>query len=347
MFKLAGRKGYGHYVAVSTTNACPLTCKHCISNSGPAGDSASEDFGDKILPVLVRGAFNTERVSLTGGEPLLDVEGTAKLVHALATAGISCNIVTSAFWAKSPSSASVTLAKLGELKSLTISHDVYHAEFVRISFVKNAFVEAKRRGIKATIRLVQSYPANSAQETAYRAVMKFAAEEEVEIQRLLNYGRAATENLEGAGFSTPLATFCPSTGPHIAHDGRVTPCCSTIMGLTGDHALSLGNIHTDTPSEIQRSFEDSVLLLALKIRGRDFLMALVTEAGEQLDERMQICDLCYLVCSRPDVWARVKERLHCPEELRQLYGEAAYAFGFSEFEDKAIQALLGPDLVKE
>jgi len=340
VFKRKGYKEYGHYVAVSTTNACPLTCKHCISSSGPKGETARPDFDDKVLAVLVNGLFNTERVSLTGGEPLLDVDRTARIVQALDSTGIACNIVTSAFWAKSPKSASEILARLGGLKSLTISHDVFHAEFVPVSFVKNAFLEAKKRGISTTVRLVQSFPPNPAQVTTRRAVLQFADENEIEIQRLLKYGRAATEDLEGAGFTTPLVTFCPSTGPHVSHDGRVTPCCSTIMGLAGEHALSLGNVHTDTPREIREKFEDSALLLALKIRGRDFLLSLLADCGQQIPDNMQICDLCYFICSRPHVWSKVKARLYKPEELLKLYGEAAYAFGFAEFEDKAIQALL-------
>jgi len=80
MFRGLGDQIYGLGVAVSVTNACPLTCKHCISNASPSGETADSKFQKQLKLFLEHNDFETSQVTLTGGEPFHDLAQLRKLI---------------------------------------------------------------------------------------------------------------------------------------------------------------------------------------------------------------------------------------------------------------------------
>lgn len=336
MFGAKGAVPFGDFVALSPTNACPLKCRHCISHSGPNGANGGRLFTENLDRFFSENPFQTSRVSLTGGEPLLDLGQARGLLDMLSSKSIQCVVVTSAYWAKTIESAHRVLSQLDGLSGITISYDPYHAEFVKPQFIQNAYVAAKRQGVPVQIRLVRSFPPTREDKDILSAITIFAHEDDLEIQRLTNYGRARN-TLETAGNSSPVMTFCPSTGPHISHDGTVTPCCSSIISIEKEHPLQLGNVFNDEPMRVSERFRQSVLLLALKTEGRSYFQKALLQRGINVDD-MQICDLCYEVCSNSDLWEDLKINLFCPEEIFRLYSNAVVAFGFTEFQQQASEA---------
>lgn len=329
---------FGEELAISPTNACPLQCSHCISKSGPNADVGAPGLIPAIDEFFEVNKFSTKSVSLTGGEPFLDIASTQIISDKLFSLGIECAIVTSGFWAKTRASASEALDKLTGVSALTLSHDVYHAKFVSLRFIENAFVEAKARGLRVRVRLVQSFPPTPKELSAADRVRLFALDEDIEFQRLLRYGRANDEMLDGAGFSSPVKTFCPSTGPHISYDGRITPCCSSIISLQHEHPLVLANVLFDNPNLIWKKFVESIFLLALKIEGKPYFEKILSSLGIDT-QNMEICDMCYCICANEDIWQKIKALLESEFEKRRLYLEAFAAFGFEEYKSQAIYHL--------
>jgi len=274
--------------------------------------------------------FNAERITITGGEPFFELEITRELIRAAAHRGCAVTIVTSGFWAKTRTEATRQIADLPSFDDLVISYDPHHNRFVKSDFVENAYHAAKNAGIGVKIRLIQCEPASAQELAIERMVQGFAQIDEIEYQRLIKYGRAADIELPGASYGPLERDYCPTSGPHIAVDGTVIPCCNAIMSIDADHPLKLGNITRQSPSEIHESFLRSILLAALKIEGAPrFRSILRKHLGARVDQ-MSICDLCFEICSSHQIYAIVASEIDRPESKLAIYAFGASQLGMDE-----------------
>jgi radical SAM protein with 4Fe4S-binding SPASM domain len=100
-------------------------------------------------------AFNlgAEWVSLTGGEPFLELELLTNIVEYASGKGLSTEAVTNGFWATSVEVAENILAPLVEkgLDVLNLSIDDFHQEYVPLEYVRNAYQAASKLGIKIVL----------------------------------------------------------------------------------------------------------------------------------------------------------------------------------------------------
>lgn len=85
-------------VMIQITERCNMLCKHCFLSATNAGaDLSYKDFESNMLDKLVQA--NVKKVTLTGGEPLLNPE-LVDMIVALDAAGIETCICTNATLAK-------------------------------------------------------------------------------------------------------------------------------------------------------------------------------------------------------------------------------------------------------
>jgi radical SAM protein with 4Fe4S-binding SPASM domain len=100
-------------------------------------------------------AFNlgAEWVSLTGGEPFLELELLTNIVEYASRKGLSTEAVTNGFWATSVEDAENILAPLVEkgLDVLNLSIDDFHQEYVPLEYLRNAYQAALKLGIKIVL----------------------------------------------------------------------------------------------------------------------------------------------------------------------------------------------------
>ena len=97
---------FGSHIAIAATSSCPLSCAHCITRSGPDVHSAKSAYYFGALARFLKDkAFDTEEVSITGGEPFYDLETTRELVSICKETRHIVTIVTSGFWAKTEDTA--------------------------------------------------------------------------------------------------------------------------------------------------------------------------------------------------------------------------------------------------
>jgi hypothetical protein len=129
----------------SVTYDCPISCKYCVTRSGPhGGPSLDADFMKEAIRMLLeRGHLYS--VIFTGGEPLLklaEVQETIRFAH---SQGLWTRIVTNAFWAKEPTVAKEVLKQLKEagLCEINFSCDDLHQEHIPLANIYNAFWAAK------------------------------------------------------------------------------------------------------------------------------------------------------------------------------------------------------------
>lgn len=331
MFRYKDSLAFGSHLAISVTNGCPLTCAHCISRSGPNGQRASPQLSKKVGEMLDVSPFATNAVSLTGGEPFYEPDTLADLIKEVKKRGHRVIVITSAFWAKNYVSARGTLLSHPGIDELVLSHDTFHNRQVSVAFLKNAYLAARDLDIRAKIRLVRHSDPTEAERAAEESVREFAAPADIEMQRLIRYGRAADKQIEGAGFSSLERNVCPSSGPHISHDGTVTPCCNSITSIRGSHALTLGNILEEDFRLIYERMLRNRLLAALKLEGAAFFReALRAVVGDEVD-CMSICDLCFVVCSNPRALDSLQGLINTDHYALSLYSFALIQMNMSEF----------------
>ena len=134
------------------TLRCNAECRHCFFESGPAR-------GEVMSLVLAQRAIDEAKqlgaswVSLTGGEPFLEIDLLSDLIQYASNAGLNTEVVTNGFWAETLQAANDKLSVLREfgLDVLNLSLDDFHQEYIPSSSVRNAFMAAKELGIKVVL----------------------------------------------------------------------------------------------------------------------------------------------------------------------------------------------------
>ncbi|MDK4733529.1 radical SAM protein [Rhizobium sp. CNPSo 3490] len=313
MFNGLRGRPYGAGVAVSVTNACPLQCKHCITNSSPKGEQAPDHFPDDLARFLDRNDFETNHVTMTGGEPFHDLPKLIKLVQLAAKKGYEVGAITSSFWAKSPERAADVLSQLPGLRNLTLSVDAHHEKFVPQRFVRNAFAAAKAKGLVVKVRVCVQIPQTADDDRLLEFVKSFADASEIESQQIVPYGRSA----EHSEFSEQMfaeQNECPAIGPHLFYNGDVIPCCNTIVPLRGNHPLRITRSEND--ESLQEAVLQNMLFVTLKTWGaQDLKDYLYPDATKNITA----CDLCADVCTDSKLAQRANEYLQSPQHRVRTY----------------------------
>lgn len=128
----------------SVTYDCPISCKYCVTESGPwQGPFLDASFMSEIIDeALALGGLSS--VVFTGGEPLLKIEEVKKAIGYASWHKLWSRVVTNSYWATSYQAA---LEMLGELKlaglcEINLSCDDLHQEHIPLEQVRNAFQAA-------------------------------------------------------------------------------------------------------------------------------------------------------------------------------------------------------------
>lgn len=286
---------FGYHVAVSLTNRCPLSCAHCVTQSGPkvSAPDLSAEAVDSFL-TYVETNEDVALVSLTGGEVGL-LPGTIRhFVERAGRVGIRIGLMTSAFWAKTPAAAERFLDACGPVHLVTLSTDHYHLEFVPLSFIRNAYRACTARGIPTLVRLtIASEP--SAGERELEALLRREVGDSLQVQHLVNWGRAADLGLaapDEPGANVPTMP-CPTTGPHIMEGGQVIPCCNSLTALEPTHDLVLGDLRQESYAEVWDRSKHDLLLLYIRLFGFHAIVAELQRLGFGITNTdISPCEVC-------------------------------------------------------
>lgn len=328
---------YGEHIAISVTNSCPLQCKHCISGSTP--DTARADAGlvDGFIDFLDKWP-RISRVTFTGGEPFHHPKELARFADACKSRNIRYAVITSAFWAKSSKNCDTYLQAVPNLAAMTVSTDLYHQQFVTDKHVMNAVYAARERGIPISVRFTHADPMSEAEQELHARLKKYVSVQEIEYAPLQKYGRAETEGIgreydHWKGKGQTHFGLCPSTGPHIFENGRVTPCCNTIVSLRNDnHPLVFGNLLHDGAKAVHKSQAENTLWMAIKVLGFDWLHEQLVELKPSYIDYGPIdaCDFCYDVCREGNIHKDVMTLMTDPNIALYVHSIMAFVHGGKE-----------------
>lgn len=288
-----------------TTLRCPLECAHCIVDSSPR---RTESIHPDLLYSLIEQAadLGVSTIGFTGGDPFVRPRELETAVRTAKERGLRVVIVSSAFWAGTPSQARRMLLPFREIDMLGISTDGFHDQFVSLEHIRHALQAAKDYRIPTIEVQVTSLYA-SARDSVRSALG--VAHEDVPIrwQRLWPVGRAAPLILGHEDSLVPLASLnldCPMGPPVITPDLKLKGCCSSLLNLGASNPIILGDLaKEDLSTALQRATTHSYYLY-LKTFGVAPLVEILTRKGRSAalaPAYSDVCHLCHDIHSRKDL----------------------------------------------
>lgn len=199
-------------VGLMVTYRCQIACPHCIIKAGPHRTEAvsiREAFEWIDQVVSYRGG-HIKILSLTGGEPLYDLDLLKKIAEYGASHGLFISAVTNAFWASSVSKATEILQELPEIRTIAISTDTYHLENIPFSQVRNAIRSAKKMNLMYSISVCTESYEDPQFRTLMRLLTRMGEQDSVRATITFPIGRTQ-EMIEGHWelMDRPPISACP------------------------------------------------------------------------------------------------------------------------------------------
>ncbi len=300
-------------INLTYTRACPLSCRHCITESSPTvKDTMSLDQAIGYLPAIAQFA---PELCITGGEPFLrhrEIVALAKRANAL---GLRVSVVTGAGWVNREATARRRLRALAEagVGLIGISWDVYHAEQAPIGGAVTVARLATELGMQVAVRV--TIPANAGPADYERAFDGIPVLMTRSPALRLGRGRQLPDEDFRTSSAIPRGACNVVLHPNIEPDGKVYACCGpSRLGARGSH-LMLGDSRQQPLEEIlARSIHDPILA-AINMRGPHFLHYLTdgVDCGVRMppvrSRYSSICELCLDMTNAPAVVSALRERL--------------------------------------
>lgn len=269
---LAFQKKAFRHIAFSLTEACPLRCAHCIVSSQSSRKQKKVTitpeqalgYADQMSALQKKGV---QRVSFTGGEPLLAKAQLRTLSEAVAVSGMTSTVITACHWAGDDLSARKTVRSFPHISHWHLSTDRFHTVFVPLEFLLRAVKAVLEAGRQVLIRLTVTAPRQAADQQIYNQLRaRLPKGVPVAVQPVSPVGRA-----ERLGLRTPVGqprqAPCLSTGLVVRWDGTVSPCCASLVGQRGGHPFQYDSALEVGLVRIYRQWQADPLLRLIRAVG--------------------------------------------------------------------------------
>ncbi|MCR4688408.1 MAG: radical SAM protein [Saccharofermentans sp.] len=287
------------------TDRCTAECSFCGLSCGPSCHGLMDmSLAKKAIDeASIMGTF--ERIGLTGGEAFLYPELIKEILEYARAKGFEQRTVaTNGFWGQwSDEKTDEVIGSLSSLVSfVSISHDAFHAEYVKTEYVWRAIEALERHSIPYSISIADVFGDKGAGEFLASLDDK-AFYKQYSIYPLSAVGRA--ESLSDSMFvryQNKEDTVCYPEGiVSVNWDGDVYPCCAPGIFAT---EFKLGNLKDSslpyllTKTRCMRYIN----VMADPVRFRRLLEYATDVLGIDLpDKAVSGCELCYKIFSNPGI----------------------------------------------
>ncbi len=321
------RQGTKH-IAFSVTDACPVRCSHCIVSATPPGSATISMGAERARAYASQFGrleeMGVERISFTGGEPLLAPRILKLLSEAADLAGIESTVVTGCHWCGSAETATAVVRCLPHIGTWHLSADRFHQAAVPLSNVILAARAAVDSNRSVLIRMAVMLPLSSADADFYEELRNtLPVGIEILVQPVTASGRA--ERLE---VNTPTGRSknmpCMSGGMMIRADGSISPCCAALVAEPKDHPFHFGSAERDGLAGVYDAWRRDTLLRLIQCVGFAPVLRWVAEDAADHPILQAIpdhaCDVCTALWRRPGTAELVRIRCQ-PAAVRQKVDE--------------------------
>jgi hypothetical protein len=306
----SGRTPLFSGIVLMLTKRCPVRCSCCAVDCTPQSRS---EFSLEAAKALVNAASARDlpiarKLSITGGEPFLDLNRLVELIRFARLRRFDVNTVTSAFWARSTRDADklITALKTAGLAKLIVSTDTFHTERVPVTRVECAVRACRDAGLECSIQVIET-PDHPSADTARQIDPELLSCVEVQAVRCAPAGRAKTfarqtfewrplDGIDRRGCN--LAVTATPTG-------RLYPCCSP-LALEG--APSLGDLSVRDLAAVLRAAVADPFWHLLRAYGPTFFADLLAR-WDRMPSGPFVgpCGLCAAIFSRGDLRRLIRE----------------------------------------
>lgn len=320
----------------SVTYECPVTCKYCVTESGPGcGPHLQADFMKRAIDEAAK-LGQLCSVVFTGGEALVRLDDVDEAVRFASTRNLWTRVVSNAVWATSREKATKIRARLKDsgLGKINFSCDDLHQENIPLERVKHAFWAARDLQIptliahkrvkseKITINFLSEYLGISLQEHV-------PGEKTCNLDMYcsgytipIGYG-AAWLNEEDyilypkcdAGWKTPCSGVLSSL--IVSPTREIRLCCGMIN--QGVPELSLGSWDSAPLRELVLPANADLITNWLALEGPYGIMQFIRKKDPDIRFRRRYvnhCHLCNDILTRTDT--RSVLRAHASEKSAEL-----------------------------
>lgn len=316
-------------VGMELTDACPLQCRHCITESkAKGGRRMSID-----MAMAYAGQFPALRsrgvrlVNFFGGEPFLAPRQLALLSESAARAGIASAVTTSCFWAKDERAVRRMTRKFPFLQYWVLSTDIYHAGYVDPGSVLVAAGVLAAEGIRVSVRMTTARPVPDEHHALKNYIeTKLPPGVSLDVQYICQAGRAKhlpTDIPTGTGRISP----CVPGGMVVRCDGTVAPCCAALVNKNVSHPFQFNRAGGRGLAAIHEDWCTDPLFQLIRTAGFFPLLewlADIDRAHPLLRSHPEVsCDFCLEIWKDPAVAAALRLRAE-RQETREKIARLAY-----------------------
>lgn len=309
-------------VYVSLTQKCPITCRHCFVESGPRREEQVplNEFASWIKEMADHPVV--QAIVFSGGEPFSHPAALKSGLAACNAAGKYSIVCTSGYWAKTPELAGRFLDGYPPFRSLWLSTDVFHEEFVPLQYLRVAVEVAAKRGIDVFFQIVDDDPENSEFMRRFQAAVgdDVATKEKIYIVPLAGVGRGrdvAQNPLVELGreqLSNVQDVPCPWLGaPWVHEDSWMCACPNVDVHRQPGNVLRLGKLGVNSFEEASARADQDWFVQALRVYGpRSLTEKFPLHAWGWQKEAFQgksICDLCHSLTGTPGLVDRIRTEI--------------------------------------
>lgn len=283
------------------TNRCNAACDICCLQCSPENTEVMDISVIKRYLDEAKALGDVEEIGFSGGEPFLYPEllvEAARYTHDVC--GLPVSVVTNGFWGANPEKGKKLIAELVQsgVRSVRISADRHHQEYVPAEAVKNAINIAFMAGVLKEITIMDTRDQRGLAETIE------ALRPEIYKSKIAYYPLVLTDRVR----SNPAVKltdenifhqfprdkcFCADMrGAQINSDGWIYACCSQFA--FDIPRLRLGRVGEMTLAEAKKIINEDPFLDLIRRCGLGTLADMAEELGHPVKEKYALsCELCH------------------------------------------------------
>jgi hypothetical protein len=290
-------------IGIMISNSCNINCRHCIfdiRNKSPRKELP----WSQIKKIITQCSIINPNliIKFTGGEPFLRLETLEKSINLCTKLGLNTSVVTNGYWANNQKNTHEILNRIRNVKTICVSSDIFHQEFIPIGNIRNIITVCIEFGIKCWVRVCYLNDPITEIDSIKSKLSGLEDYYELKHQPVIPWGRSKEKINNDLLFRYDTkGLFCTSDTPLIDSKGNVFACCGPAATWKGYNGLLLGNIMTKTLKTIRDKADMNPIIHALRLWGpreiisimhEEFMKTGIAFTHPSLFQKTDICLLC-------------------------------------------------------
>lgn len=334
----AVKRSFFSNIEIIVTNKCNIGCRHCIYDCQPYN---TQKLSKSIIKDLVKQAATLNSVKsivFTGGEAFLEYSSLLESIALCEDLGLEAAAVTNGYWAYTEQIAVQKLKELKGLKTLNVSTDSFHQEFVPAERIRNIIESCCEIGIKCIVRISYLNDPVSEIGTIKKQLAGLDGLYSIVAIPVAPFGRAASlmDSCSIYTYDPYGIPCCGADDPVIDANGDVKFCPGGLFSHPENSLLKAGNIYEETLGNIKKTADINPIVQTLRLQGPGGLVRLVKNQAKKdripfvppkIEESRDLCSLCKFVITNPYHARTLQRAVKDPKVYNEIALASQKAFG--------------------